>query len=73
MRRSRFSEGQIIGVLRELEAGVKTPELCRKHGISGLKVGSTSAVANLERAHKSTFVTNFNVVRDGDSAIALAP
>jgi len=34
MRRSRSTENQIIGVLREHEAGVKTAELCRKHGIS---------------------------------------
>ena len=30
----RFSEEQIIGILREHEAGAKTPELCRRHGIS---------------------------------------
>ena len=34
MKRSRFSEEQIIGVLREHEAGAKTEELCRRHGIS---------------------------------------
>ena len=35
MKGSRFSEEQIIGVLREHEAGVRTEEVCRRHGISG--------------------------------------
>lgn len=34
MRRSRFNEEQIIGILREQEAGAATAEVCRKHGIS---------------------------------------
>jgi putative transposase len=34
MKRIRFTEEQIIGVLREHEAGAKTAELARKHGIS---------------------------------------
>jgi putative transposase len=34
MKRSRFSEEQIIGILREQEAGRPTAEVCRKHGIS---------------------------------------
>ena len=35
MKRSKFTEEQIIGILREQEAGAKTAELCRRHGISG--------------------------------------
>jgi putative transposase len=34
MKRSRFNEGQIIGILREQEAGGPTADVCRKHGVS---------------------------------------
>jgi len=34
MRQSRFREEQIVGILKESEAGMSTAELCRKHGIS---------------------------------------
>ena len=34
MKRSRFSEEQVIAILKEQESGVATADLCRRHGIS---------------------------------------
>jgi putative transposase len=34
MKRSRFSEEQIIGILKEQEAGATTADVCRRHGVS---------------------------------------
>jgi putative transposase len=34
MRKSRFNESQIIGIIKEHEAGAKVADLCRRHGIS---------------------------------------
>lgn len=38
MKRSRFTEEQIIGILKEHEAGIAVAELCRKHGVSDASV-----------------------------------
>jgi putative transposase len=38
MKRSRFSEEQIIGIIKEHEAGVSVADLCRKHGVSDASI-----------------------------------
>ena len=38
MKRSRFSEEQIIGILKEHEAGISVADLCRKHGVSDASI-----------------------------------
>ena len=37
MKRSRFTDSQIITIFKQAEAGVPVPELCRKHGISSAR------------------------------------
>ena len=34
MRKSRFTEAQIIGMIKEQEAGMATADVCRRHGLS---------------------------------------
>jgi putative transposase len=38
MKRNRFSEEQIIGILKEHEAGVSVADLCRQHGVSDASI-----------------------------------
>ncbi|GLS87573.1 hypothetical protein GCM10010873_25470 [Cypionkella aquatica] len=64
MKRSRFTEDQIIGILKEHEAGISVADLCRKHGVSdatvykwkakygGMDVSNVTCVACLYSIHE---------------------
>lgn len=48
MTRTRFSEEQIIGVLKEAEAGAKTADLARHHGVSEATIYNKSKYGGME-------------------------
>jgi putative transposase len=56
MKRKRFSEEQIIGVLKEAEAGAKTADLARRHGVSEATIYNWKAkYGGLEVASEACF------------------
>ena len=58
MKGSRFTEEQIIGILREQAAGAKTADVCREHALTG---GGKSAAFGVR-----SFIPNWRPVRDSN-------
>ncbi len=77
MKRSRFSEEQIIGILKEHQAGLGAKELCRKHGISdatfykwrskygGMEVSDARRLKTLENENLTGTLPVSDTIRSG--------
>ncbi|MGJ5619259.1 transposase, partial [Sulfitobacter sp. MF3-043] len=67
MKKSRFSEEQIIGMIKEQEGGVPTAEVCRKHGISTASFYKYKLDLSRFRAAPSARLSHFPF--EGDRAL----
>jgi len=79
MRKSRFSESQIVGILKESDAGAKTAELCRRHGIAphtfyrwkakygGMSVSDVAKLKHLEEENSRLKRIVANLTLDNDA------
>ena len=65
MRQSRFTEAQIIGMIKEQEAGMPTAEVCRRHGLSPAsfyKLKAKYGGMNVDTLPKSGCLRHLSVV-----------
>ena len=84
MRKSRFTESQIVGIIKEHDAGVATKDLCRSHGISettfykwkakygGMSISDVAKLRNLEDENRrlKKIVGDLMLERDALKVIA---
>ena len=56
MKQSRFTETQIVSILKEVDAGMKVEEICRKHGISNATYYNRSEEHTSELQSRSDLV-----------------
>ena len=76
MKRSRFSEEQIIEILKEHEAGVSVADLCRKHGLSDASIYNWKARfggMDVSEARRLKALEDENTRNYGDSAFIHVP
>lgn len=81
MKRGRFTEDQIIGILKEHEAGVPVAKLCRKHGVSNaslykavfqLAVTSQPTVAIIDAVRSTLLPHTLRLPRIGQTPRSLS-
>ena len=53
MKRSKFSDSQILAVLKQAEVGTAVPDLCREHGDVGARAGADRAVRDAGTCHST--------------------
>ena len=83
MKKSRYTEEQIIGILKQHEVGVKTSDLCREHGISdatfynwkskygGMNVNETQRLREMEDENRrlKALVADLSLDREALKAV----
>ncbi len=65
MRKSRFTESQIVSILKELDAGTPATELARKHGIHANTIWSWPAFRNVSMSLRPPVFMRLEPIRVG--------